>query len=406
MGKGPMKSARVFKVACAAGLAMACMCGVSACSSGEAQEGLTGGVAATVNGVEIQEDDVTTTIQNMRESYSLSDEDSWGSYLSSIGYTPETLREEMVDSLVDQELQKQGAQERGVTVADTDINAVVDGIKANYDSDDKWQQALQQAGFESEDDYRETVSESLLSNALLDSFEAEEPTDEDVVAYASENISFDSSKRSSHILFDANDKETAQSVLDQINAGTLDFAEAAKEYSTDTGSAEDGGDVGWDQLSSFVTEYQTALDGLSVGQVSGLVESDYGWHIIKCTDEFTVPDEITSIDQLPTEFADTYRETLRQQSQQDAYQAWFDEYKEGADIVINDMPANVPYNVDMSQYETEDESAEGDADATADTTEGAEGDASADAAAEDGATEDTAAEGSDSAESAATDEAA
>lgn len=406
MGKGPMKSARVFKVACAAGLAMACMCGVSACSSGESQEGLTGGVAATVNGVEIQEDDVTTTIQNMRESYSLSDEDSWGSYLSSIGYTPETLREEIVDSLVDQELQKQGAQERGATVADTDINAVVDGIKANYDSDDKWQQALQQAGFESEDDYRETVSESLLANALLDSFEAEEPTDEDVVAYASENISFDSSKRSSHILFDANDKETAQSVLDQINAGTLDFAEAAKEYSTDTGSAEDGGDVGWDQLSSFVTEYQTALDGLSVGQVSGLVESDYGWHIIKCTDEFTVPDEITSIDQLPTEFADTYRETLRQQSQQDAYQAWFDEYKEGADIVINDMPASVPYNVDMSQYETEDESAEADADATAESTEGTEGDASADVAAEDGATEDAAAEGSDSTESAATDEAA
>ena len=406
MGKGPMKPERVFKVACAAGLAMACMCGVSACSSGESQEGLTGGVAATVNGVEIQEDDVTTTIQNMRESYSLSDEDSWGSYLSSIGYTPETLREEMVDSLVDQELQKQGAQERGVTVADTDINAVVDGIKANYDSDDKWQQALQQAGFESEDDYRETVSESLLANALLDSFEAEEPTDEDVVAYASENISFDSSKCSSHILFDANDKETAQSVLDQINAGTLDFAEAAKEYSTDTGSAEGGGDVGWDQLSSFVTEYQTALDGLSVGQVSGLVESDYGWHIIKCTDEFTVPDEITSIDQLPTEFADTYRDTLRQQSQQDTYQAWFDEYKEGADIVINDMPANVPYNVDMSQYETEDESAEADADATAESTEGTEGDASADAAAENGAAEDTAAEGSDSTESAATDEAA
>ncbi len=406
MGKGPMKSARVFRVACAAGLAMACMCGVSACSSGESQEGLTGGIAATVNGVEIQEDDVTLAIQEMREAYSLDDQDSWGTYLSSVGSTPEQLRENYVDSLVDQELQKQGAQEKGITVEESDINTVVDNIKANYDSDEKWQQALQQAGFEAESDYRETVSNSLLAQALLDSFEAEEPTDEDVVAYASENISFESSKRSSHILFDVNDKETAQSVLDQINAGTLDFADAAKEYSTDTGSAENGGDVGWDQLSSFVTEYQTALDGLSVGQVSELVESDYGWHIIKCTDEFTVPDEITSIDQLPAEFVDTFRETLRQQSQQDAYQAWFDEFKEGADIVINDMPATVPYNVDMSQYETEDESAEGDADATADNAEGTEGDASADAAAEDGTADGASTEGSDSAESAATDEAA
>lgn len=381
-----MKSSRVMKAACAAGLTVACLCGVVACSSGEAQSGLTGGVAATVNGAEIQEDEITTTIQNQRSSYSLDDQDAWGEYLSSSGTTPEQMREDIIDSYVDQELQKQGAEERGVTVEDSDIDAVVEDIKSNYDSDDKWQAALKQAGFESEDVYREQVRDGLLGNALLESFEATDPTDDEVIAFAQENFTFDSSKRSSHILFDVNDQATAQSVLDQINAGTLDFAQAATEYSTDTGSAANGGDVGWDQLSSFVDEYQTALDGLAVNQVSGLVQSDYGWHIIKCTDEFIVPEEITSIDQIPSEFVDSAREALSQQSQQDAYQAWFDEYKEGADIVINDMPEGLPYDVDMSQYQTEgassDDAAATEGEATADDGAAAEGEASAEEAAD------------------------
>lgn len=383
-----MKTVRIMKAACAAGLAAACMCGIAACSSNDSASGLTGGVAATVNGVDIAEDDITTTIENLRESYSLDDQDAWGSYLSSAGTTPEELRENVIDSFVDRELQKQGAEERGVTVEDSEIDADVDLIKSNYDSDEKWQQALQQAGFDDEADYRENIKESLLGNALVDSFEVDEPTDEDVVDYASTAITFDVAKRSSHILFDINDKEKAQNVLDQLNAGTIDFASAAEEYSTDTGSAQNGGDVGWDELTSFVEEYQTALDGLAVGQISDLVESDYGWHIITCTDEFVVPDEITSIEQLPQEFIDTYREAAEQQAQQEAYQTWFDEFKENADIVINDMPEGLPYAVDMSQYQTASDDSTGENASDSSSTESSD---------EEGTSAD---ESSDSAESA------
>lgn len=394
-----MKTARIVRAACAAGLAAACMCGIAACSSNESASGLTGGVAATVNGTEIAEDDVTTVIENLRASYSLEDQDAWGNYLASMGTTPDEIRSNVIDSFVEQELQKQGAEERGVTVEDSEIDTYVNYIKANYDNDEKWQQALQQAGFDDEAAYRENIKESLLGNALIESFTADDPTDDEIVEYASTAVTFDVAKRSSHILFDVNDQETAQSVLDQINAGTLDFAEAAKEYSTDTGSAENGGDVGWDQLTSFVEEYQTALDGLAVGQVSGLVESDYGWHIIKCTDEFTPPEEITSIDQLPQEFVDAYRDAVKQQKQQEAYQAWYDEYKEAADIVINDMPEGLPYAVDMSQYQTDDGSAEGDStdDVSAETEDGASDEAAADESA-DSSSEEQSAESAETAE--------
>lgn len=394
-----MKTARIVRAACAAGLAAACMCGIAACSSNESASGLTGGVAATVNGTEIAEDDVTTVIENLRASYSLEDQDAWGNYLASMGMTPDEIRSNVIDSFVEQELQKQGAEERGVTVEDSEIDTYVNYIKANYDNDEKWQQALQQAGFDDEAAYRENIKESLLGNALIESFTADDPTDDEIIEYASTAVTFDVAKRSSHILFDVNDQETAQSVLDQINAGTLDFAEAAKVYSTDTGSAENGGDVGWDQLTSFVEEYQTALDGLAVGQVSGLVESDYGWHIIKCTDEFTPPEEITSIDQLPQEFVDAYRDAVKQQKQQEAYQAWYDEYKEAADIVINDMPEGLPYAVDMSQYQTDDGSAEGDStdDVSDETEDGASDEAAADESA-DSSSEEQSAESAETAE--------
>ena len=54
-------------------------------------------------------------------------------------------------------------------------------------------------------------------------------------------------------------------MLDKLNAGEVEFADAAKEYSEDS-SADGGGDVGWDKLTTFVTEYQDALSALSKGR--------------------------------------------------------------------------------------------------------------------------------------------
>lgn len=378
-----MRTASILKAACAAGLAAAFLCTAAGCSSSGSAEGLTGGVAATVNGVEVKEDDVTTMIQEIRSSNGLDDDGTWALYLASSGMTPEGVRQNIVDSYVDQELMKQGAEDRGVSVEDSDVDSYVDRMKSNYDSDEKWTQALQGAGFEDEADYRENVKNSLLSTKLMESFEVDEPTDEEVLEYAkTAAANYDGAKKSSHILFDADDKETAQSVLDQINSGELDFAEAAKEYSTDTGSAEDGGNVGWDKLTTFVDEYQDALDSLEVGQVSGLVESDYGYHIIKCTEEFTAPSEITSLDQIPQEFVDVFRSYVESQAQSEAYQAWFEEFEAESDIVVNDMPEGLPYAVDMSAYESDDaegESADGSSESADESSEsGDSADASAD----------------------------
>ena len=343
-----MKKISLAKSVVTVGLAAACAWSLAGCSGAT---GSGGGVAETVNGTEISEDEVTAMVDSVREQQSLSDEDSWGTWMAQYGYTPESVREEVLDGLINQEILLQKAGDRGVTVDDATVDENVESMKANYENDEKWQAALSSVGI-TEDQYRENIKLSLLYQGVIESFaEDAAPTDEQLLTAASTYATYyDGAKRSSHILFDASDTETAQQVLDQINAGTLDFATAAEQYSKDTGSAAKGGDVGWDKLSSFVTEYTNGLKELSEGQVSGLVTSSYGIHIIKCTQVFNAPDEITSIDQIPSEFVETIRSMVLQQNEQTAYSDWLSSCRDSSDVVINDMPSGLSYYVDMSKY--------------------------------------------------------
>ena len=390
-----MKKSHIMKAVCAVGLSAACVWSLAACTSGDQASGDSGAVAATVGDVPISEDTVTKYIESIRSQMGVTDEDSWGNWLAQNGYTPESVREGVVNSYVQRELIKKGADERGITVDSTEVDGYVDQMKQNYDTDEKWQEALTQAGM-TEDEYRSEIELQLKNRGLLESFASdEEPSEEDLLQYAQMYATtYDGAKRSSHILFDSGDEATAQEVLDKLNAGELDFAEAAKEYSKD-GSASDGGDVGWDKTSSFVEEYQTALDGLEKDQMSGLVTSTYGIHIIKCTDVFTAPEEVTSLDQIPSDWVDSIKSSLKSQKQNEAYQQWLEEYKESSDVVINPMPEGLPYAVDMSKYQTSDDAAAEDGSdegSDASNESGENADAAADAA-------DGAADGTDAGES-------
>ena len=400
-----MKKSHIMKAVCAVGVSAACAWSLAGCTTaGEASDSTdvnSGPVAATVDGVDIYENAVSEYIAGLRTQYSLTDEAAWGQYLAQQDSTPASIRENVIDSFVTRELIRSKASERNITVESSEIDSYVDQMKQNYESDEKWQEALTQAGM-SDQDYRDEIELQLLNKHLYESFAVtEEPSQEDQLQYAQMyGSAYDGAKRSSHILFAAEDQATAQEVLDKLNAGELDFAEAAKEYSKDTGSTEKGGDVGWDKTSSLVEEYQTALDGLEKDQMSGLVTSTYGIHIIKCTDVYNAPKEtgedgtetvkVTSVDQIPSEWLDTLKESLNSQKQSEAYQAWMDEKKEAADIKINDMPSGLPYDLDMSKYQTSTDSGEG---ATGGSAEGEAPADGADAAAQ-GESADAPAEGS------------
>lgn len=75
-------------------------------------------------------------------------------------------------------------------------------------------------------------------------------------------------------------RETAQALLDSINGGG-DFAELARRHSDDPGTAELGGDLGWFRRGRMVREFEDAAFALFDGEVSNLVRTDFGYHIIK-----------------------------------------------------------------------------------------------------------------------------
>ena len=75
-------------------------------------------------------------------------------------------------------------------------------------------------------------------------------------------------------------KDLAQSLLDSIKAGA-DFGPLAKKYSEDPGSAVQGGDLGFVQRGVFYPEFEAAAFALEQGELSGVVESPVGFHVIK-----------------------------------------------------------------------------------------------------------------------------
>ena len=94
----------------------------------------------------------------------------------------------------------------------------------------------------------------------------------------------------------------AEDVLKQVKAGG-DFAELAKKYSDDPGSKDQGGELGWQgRDSGFVAPFVQAMFSLNKGQISDLVQSEFGFHIIQVEDKETagvkplsqVKDEIAS----------------------------------------------------------------------------------------------------------------
>ena len=411
-----MNISRFLKAALVTCAVAACVCGLAACSGSDA----SGGVAATVNGTEIPEQKVTDQIEHIREQSNLTEDDQWGQFLVENDMTPSSVREQIIDTLTEQELIMQGAAELGITVEDSEIDEYIDNMKANYDSDEAWNSALEQAGFTA-DEYRETIKESLYEQKVGDHFEEQaEVTDEDYVTSAQTYASYyDGAKRSSHILFGVDDtsdedamnkaKEQAEDVRSQIEAGTLKFEDAVEQYSTDDSSKEAGGDVGWDKLESFVSEYTDALENLEVDQLSEPVESEYGVHIIKVTETYTAPEDtstITSLDQIPEAFRDKIKEMAVSVKSNSDYTDWLDELKEKADIVVNDMPSGLPYDIDLTPYQeaadaedAEEEEADADEELTdedvdteaAESEEAVEGEEAADEAAE-------GAEGTESAE--------
>ncbi len=121
-------------------------------------------------------------------------------------------------------------------------------------------------------------------------------TPEELKSYYESNIArfrTDEQRRASHILIaapkDGKDadrkaaKDKATKLLEDLRKHPETFADVAKKQSQDPGSAEKGGDLGFMGRGALVKPFEDAMYALKDGQISDVVETDYGYHIIKLT---------------------------------------------------------------------------------------------------------------------------
>lgn len=122
-------------------------------------------------------------------------------------------------------------------------------------------------------------------------------TDEELKSYYDQNVarfSGQEERRASHILITSpkgapaaerdKAKAKAQSLLDAVTKAPNTFADLAKVNSQDPGSAVNGGDLDFFAKGAMVKPFEDAAFTMKKGDLSGLVESDFGFHIIKLTD--------------------------------------------------------------------------------------------------------------------------
>ena len=126
-------------------------------------------------------------------------------------------------------------------------------------------------------------------------------------------------------------EEEAQGVMARLEAGE-DFAALAQEVSTDTGSAVNGGDLGWFGPGRMVPEFETVAFELEIGEISDPVESQFGWHIIqKLGHEMRPIDDVTFAQVQQTAF-DEWLSTIREEADIETGDTWKDVYPETPNI--------------------------------------------------------------------------
>lgn len=259
----------------------------------EAKPADTNPVAVTVNGFDILEVDVKAKIKpQLDKAAARLPADKLGAYETRI-------RQQVLDNMIIEHLLDELVKAKNITVTDEDVTKHLEetGAQQNPPLSIDDIKALLEARGQSFEETKAQIKKGLSFERLMEMEFGSQInfTVEDANKYYTENPKeFQTPEQigASHILvkFDTTDpnfdkakaKTKAEALLARIKAGE-DFATLAKENS-DCPSAAKGGDLGLFGKGSMVPEFEKAAFALEVGQVSDVVETQFGYHIIKKTD--------------------------------------------------------------------------------------------------------------------------
>ncbi|MFJ7679891.1 peptidylprolyl isomerase [Peribacillus sp. NPDC097197] len=230
---------------------------------------------------------------------------------------------ETADQLITDKIVELEADKEGIKITEKEIQKEIDTLAESYGGEDALKEQLEASG-SSLAALKQDIVVYLHTKKLV------EPritvTDDEISAYFEENkdtFAQEEQVEASHILVE--DKKTAEKVEKELAAGG-DFAELATKYSTDAGTKEKGGSLGYFGKGNMVKEFEDVAFNMDVNKVSDPVKTEYGYHIIKVTGKKEA--KKANLEDSKPEI----KEALLNNKLQEEYTVWLAEVKKDYDI--------------------------------------------------------------------------
>ncbi|TYS50054.1 peptidylprolyl isomerase [Bacillus infantis] len=234
--------------------------------------------------------------------------------------------DEALDALVTDKIIEMEAKKEKITISDKEKEEELKNLKESYGGEEGFKAALEQSGV-TEAGIAEDIEKYLKTEKLL------EPQidlkEEEIKAYFDENkdqFAQQEQVKASHILVE--DEAAAKEIKSKLDKGE-DFAELAKEYSTDASNAESGGELGYFGKGEMEAAFEEAAFAMKANEISGPVKTDYGYHIIKVEDKKEAKEAVYE------DSKEAAKKALFDERMQTEYYNWLEEKKEEYKIEKN-----------------------------------------------------------------------
>jgi peptidyl-prolyl cis-trans isomerase C len=301
-------------------------------------------IAVTVNGVDITEEQLQQALQPQLARMAQQNQKLSPAIQQTI---EKQLRQQILDQLIIRQLLEEKAKEANIVFSDEEVNDQIKKLLTMQGSSmslEEFEKKTAESG-KSFDEIKQQVERGMVYQKIVDSqwMGKVDVTEEEAKRYYEENPALFVTKeqvRASHILINPEElkdagsdpnqqkekaKAKAEELLKQIKDGA-DFAALAKANSHCPSSAK-GGDLGFFDRGRMVAPFEKAAFALEPGQVSDIVETRFGYHIIKVTDRKEAG--TTSFEQAE----DGLIKRLSQQKQAELTNKYIDSLKAAANII-------------------------------------------------------------------------
>ena len=267
-------------------------------------------------------------------------------YKTYYGKEPDSLFElpkmqvDAIKQLADQKVVNYFANTNNISVENSEVNSQLAALVKQYTSNPQTKSYIinKYGSIKNfENAIKPNVRQNLITQKVINL--VANVTENDVKKYYEEHKKeienqYDEVK-ASHILVSS--EATANKILKMIKDKKITFYNAAKKYSKDTGSATNGGELGWFTRTQMVKPFAEAAFNAKVGEIVGPVQSQYGWHLIdvegkKLYNNFNAVKSATPI----------YNTLLNEVKNQKFY-AWLKKYKKDEHISYKIEGDVLPY---------------------------------------------------------------